>query len=55
MVTTDYAATKFFGLSGDTKPTVGVSNGSSYQEIDTGKVFLFDEEDGSWIEQGAQE
>lgn len=40
------------GLSTDTKPTEGIMTGSSYLEIDTGDVFLFDEESGTWIEVG---
>ncbi len=46
----------FEGLSGDTKPTgswdtVVIENGSTYYEIDTGKVYMYDEENELWIEQ----
>lgn len=37
------------GLSTDTKP-VGVPNGSSYAEIDTGKGYLFDADGSEWHE-----
>jgi hypothetical protein len=45
-----------FCLSTDTKPTDGLATGSRLTEVDTGKVYLFDEEADSgskWIEQGA--
>ena len=35
----------------DTKPTSGIANGSMCIEIDTGKIYAFDEESGDWIEQ----
>ena len=37
-------------LSTDSKPTVGIGNGSFITEIDTGKVFCFDEENETWYE-----
>ena len=36
-------------LSTDTKPT-NVSNGSSLIEMDTGKIYLFDQENTEWME-----
>ena len=36
-------------LSTDTKP-VGVSNGSMLLEMDTGKIYVFDEQNNNWIE-----
>lgn len=42
---------EFAGLSTDDKPTVGVGTGSVFIEVDTGKVFLFNEASGSWVEQ----
>lgn len=44
------------GLSTDTKPTdeyIGftVGNGSTYYEINTGKLFMFNAEASTWIEQ----
>ena len=32
------------GLSTDQKPLENVGNGSTFLEIDTGKVFIFDKE-----------
>ena len=41
------------GLSTDSKPTTGIVTGSVFIEVNTGKVFLFDEASGSWQEVGA--
>ena len=41
------------GLSTDSKPTSGIVTGSVFIEVNTGKVFLFDEASGSWQEVGA--
>ena len=42
------------GLSTDTKPTTwgkkDIENGSIYIEIDTGKIFMYDEENKQWKE-----
>jgi hypothetical protein len=35
---------EFRGLSTDTKPIERVGNGSIFIEMDTGKVFMFDEQ-----------
>ena len=40
---------EFRGLSTDTKPVDGVGNGSIFLELDTFKVFMFDEENKTWI------
>lgn len=37
-------------LSTDTKPTTGVANGSKCIEMDTGKRYMFNEEDSEWEE-----
>ena len=42
---------EFAGLSTDTKPTSGVGTGSIFVEVDTGTVFFFDEDGGTWVEQ----
>lgn len=42
---------EFYGLSTDTKPTGGVRNAEIYYEMDTGKVFLFDDTNSQWLEQ----
>ena len=34
--------------SSDEKPTTGVANGAALLEIDTGDVYLFDKEAGTW-------
>lgn len=38
------------GLSTDSKPT-DVVNGSIFVEVDTGKVFFFNEAGSAWVEQ----
>ena len=43
---------EYAGLSKDSKPTAGVRNGSSFIEMDTGKVYLFNEAAGEWVEIG---
>ena len=37
-------------LSTDEKPVDGIANGSCLYEIDTSKVFVFDEENAQWRE-----
>lgn len=39
-----------FGTSSDSKPTTGYLNGSSFIEVDTGKIFLFNEATSTWVE-----
>lgn len=41
--------TEFFGNSTDTKPTDNLVNGSTFTEVDTGDVYLFDEVAGDWV------
>ena len=43
---------EFRGLSGDTKPTDGVCNGSSFYEMDTGFTSYYDAtpSTGGWTE-----
>ena len=36
-------------LSTDTKPTDGISNGSSLLEMDTGDVYLFNQDAKQWL------
>lgn len=38
------------GLSTDTKPVVGIPNGSTFFEINTGKLFCFDADNSFWYE-----
>ena len=35
-------------LSGDTKPTVGIANGSVLIELDTSTLYIYDEENSTW-------
>ena len=52
-ITSSYNETKeIYCLSTDTKPT-GVPNGSICVEMDTGKLYLYDEDGTQWIEWGA--
>lgn len=41
---------EFFGTSSDTKPTQNLVNGSTFLEVDTGKIYLFNETTSSWVE-----
>ena len=51
MITTINEKTyEFRGLSTDEKPVERVGNGSVFIEIDTGKVFIFDEQNKTWRE-----
>lgn len=49
-----YALVELRGLSTDTKPTeiggMKVDNGSTFTEIDTGKVIYYDLENTEWSE-----
>lgn len=40
-----------YGLSTDIKPTKGFKNADIFYEMDTQKVYMFDEENGAWLEQ----
>lgn len=37
-------------LSSDSKPTDGIANGSICIEMDTGKIYMFDESGSAWVE-----
>ena len=51
MITTINEKTyEFRGLSTDDKPIERVGNGSVFIELDTGKVFIFDEQNKTWRE-----
>ena len=50
MITVSNLTDEYNGLHDDTKPTAGVRNGSVFIEIDTGKIFFFDEENVTWHE-----
>lgn len=42
---------EYYGKSTDTKPTDGVKNADIFYEMDTKKVYLFDEDGKAWLEQ----
>lgn len=44
---------ELYGTSSDTKPTAEVVTGSMFVEVDTGKIYLFNEDAGEWVEQFA--
>ena len=50
-VTGDTTYFEYAGLSTDTKPTDGVSTGSWFHEVDTSKVYAYDEHTETWYEQ----
>ena len=43
----------YVGLSLDDKPTEDVTNGSCFLEMNTGKIYFYNEEDEQWVEWGA--
>ena len=42
---------EYYGKSTDTKPIAGVQNADIFYEMDTQKVFMFDEDTSTWLEQ----
>lgn len=50
MITTSNLTDEYNGLSTDTKPTENVRNGSVFIEIDSGKIYFFDQENVEWHE-----
>lgn len=40
---------EYRGLSTDKKPIERVGNGSTFIEMDTGKVFMFDKKSKKWL------
>ena len=45
---------KVWCKSTDVKPTEGIGNGSQLREMDTGKDYAFDAENGEWLEQPSE-
>ncbi len=41
---------ELYGLSSDTKPVQEVPNGSTFVEMNTGKVFFFNAKTKTWVE-----
>ena len=37
-------------LSTDSKPTTGIANGSMCLEMNTGKIYVFNEAGSAWVE-----
>lgn len=52
MTAYDGSVYQYVGLSTDDKPT-DVYNGSVFLEIDTNKVYFYDEDGADWLEWGA--
>lgn len=58
MVTmTDYkgGVNTYVGLSTNTKPSEGVSNGACFIEMNTSKIYFYDAAGEQWLEWGASE
>ena len=49
----DVKYSEMFGLSTDSKPTNGLITGSKFTEVDTGIIYLFDEESETWTPSNA--
>ena len=49
MVTIANLVTEYRGLSSDSKPT-DAGNGSAFIEMDTGKLYFFNEDSNEWVE-----
>ncbi len=47
----DGSAQDFRGKSTDVKPVTGVPNGSTFYEMDTQSVYMFDADGSTWIKQ----
>jgi hypothetical protein len=45
----DQKYVEYAGLSTDTKPTTGLITGSQFIEVDTGKIYFFNEVNNTWI------
>lgn len=45
-----YTINEYMGTSTDTKP-LDAPNGSIFVEIDTGDIYFFNADSGSWVEQ----
>lgn len=47
-----YRPETYYGLSTDVKPTEDVANGSAFLEMDTSKLYFFDQQNALWREWG---
>ena len=50
MVSNTNMAMHYRGLADEDKPTDGVPNGSDFLEMDTGKTWYYDAENGEWLD-----
>ena len=50
-VSDEISIVTIYGTSSETKPTTGIAFGSVFIEVDTGKAFLFNEANSTWVEQ----
>ena len=50
MVSNTNMAMHYRGLADDSKPTVGIPNGSDFLEMDTGKTWYYDADGGEWVD-----
>lgn len=46
----DVSVVQVAGLSTDAKPTSGIATGSLFLEVDTGKIYAYDEVGENWNE-----
>lgn len=53
-IKTDCNYQEFAGLSTDDKPVDGLATGSVFLEVDTGDIYLFDEESSEWNKVGGE-
>ena len=47
----NYRYAQYCGLSTDNKSTISASNGDEYYEIDTAKIYIYNEASNEWIVQ----
>ena len=45
---------EWYGLSTETKPTIGIVTGSFAYETDTGDAYFFEETTGTWTKAGGE-
>ena len=45
----------YYGLSTDTKPSGTALNGRAFIEMDTGKIYHYDADSGTWLEWGGSD
>ncbi len=48
---TEKALIEWYGLSTETKPEVGIAMGSIAFEVDTGKIYAYNETAEEWVEE----